>query len=64
MSNYKKIRALPRDVARCPGNDCNEKESCMRYLSSTIDDEAGPHTYSFFNPKTCVFKIEIDNERL
>lgn len=54
---------LPRDVARCTGEDkgiCAERESCKRYLTIPFDSEEGRYTYSFFNPETCTNKIEVD----
>jgi hypothetical protein len=54
------MRPLPNDVARCAGEDCEERESCKRYLTIPYDADEGRYTYSFFNPKTCEFKIEVD----
>ena len=57
------MRPLPRDVARCTGDEngvCAVRNSCKRYLTIALDEEQGRYTYSFFNPKTCEFKIEVD----
>jgi hypothetical protein len=54
------MRPLPKDVARCTGEDCIEREFCKRYLTIPFDADIGRYTYAFFNPKNCEHKIEVD----
>jgi hypothetical protein len=53
------MRPLPNDVTRCPGEECEERETCMRYLSCALDPEDGVHSYSFFDHKNCNNKINV-----
>jgi hypothetical protein len=57
------MKPLPRDVSRCTGDEdgiCAVRNSCKRYLTIALDEEQGRYTYSFFNPKNCESKIEVE----
>ncbi len=55
------MKPLPNDVSRCDGEDCKEKETCMRYLSIALDSEQGRYTFSFFDHHNCTIKIEAEH---
>lgn len=38
MVTYK-ARFLPRDIARCLGNNCNQKEACARHTQIELDKQ-------------------------
>jgi hypothetical protein len=60
------MRPLSIDIARCTGDEngiCAVRNSCMRYLTIPLDEDQGRYTYSFFNPKDCKHKIEVEDEK-
>jgi hypothetical protein len=56
------MKPLPRDVSRCSGEDCKQRDTCHRFLTIGLDEGEGRYAYSFFNPEACTHKIEVENE--
>lgn len=56
------------DICRCPGEGCDERETCLRYLAIAQDKER-PGLYSYaehsLNPKggPCEYKITAEKEK-
>jgi len=55
---------LPRDVARCPGKDCPERNECARYLAGLSGEQGLTRWFlPLIADGECGEKIPIDDCR-
>ena len=58
------MRPLSSDFTRCYGDECPEKESCLRFLTMRVDPPA--HLFSYvltlrdYSPMPCKEKLDGD----
>jgi len=58
------MRPLSNDTLRCFGDECHEKESCLRFLTMRVDPPDTVLTYTLtlrgYSPAPCPEKISGD----